>query len=73
MPLPQGHDSSSRGDILRDEYTLRIDISIQDRSYSGNLRVSEEVTIGSAGFMEIAAILAEFHKLAGSLKAKREA
>ena len=46
-----------------------MDISIADyQGGGGQLRISEQIMIPVAGFLELAAILGEFHKVVEKLK-----
>lgn len=53
-------------------YELVVSIQIRDRVGYGSLSVSESVQLNAASFMEMASLLAKFHELAESLKAKEK-
>ncbi len=56
-------------------FELHITAEIRSHSPTGGsdyLRVDETVSVGSCGFMEIAGILGEFHKLAEKIRQERQ-
>jgi hypothetical protein len=61
----------------RRRYLLHVSVEIHgdptDPMGMGNdrLRVEEDVALGACGFLEIAAILGEFHELAHQIQSKR--
>ena len=50
-------------------YQVRIDVTIVDQqNMSGNLRISEDAQIEGGNFLELAAILGEFHTTLEKIK-----
>jgi len=53
------------------KFTLRVVVEIYDRSRPDRLNIAEEFQISPRGFMEMCAVLAEFHKLAEQFREER--
>ena len=54
------------------KYELEIRVSLHEVNRGGNgLDVSERLEIGGMEFMELAAVLGEFHNLAKQIKARQ--
>lgn len=56
-------------------YSLNIIAEIRGESGTNSseyLRIDERVSVGTCGFMEICAILAQFHDLAGKLSREKK-
>lgn len=56
------------------KYIVAVNIRIQqeDRGMSGGIEVREEVQVNANGFMEICAILAQFHEVTQRLQQVKE-
>ncbi len=56
--------------MSENKFELRIDVSVrQTQPYNGGeLRIAETIEIGSAGFMDMARLLSQFHDLAERMK-----
>ena len=58
---------------MNPEFELQFQIYLRQTGYgSGQIQLSETVTIGAMSFLELAKVLGQFHDLAESIKAARQ-
>ena len=55
----------------KEDFELRINVSIRDTRQGGYLNIDEEVKLSKVDFFEMSAILGEFHNLVQEIKAKK--
>lgn len=55
------------------QFRMRLDIRIEQLDRGGALQVSEELVLPPLGFLELAAVLGQFHEMAEQIKAAHAA